>query len=278
MIKPDDLLFGTAGIPISCNGTTSEGVKAVKKLGLGSMELEFVRNINLSKERALEVKEASEKNDIVLTCHGQYFVNLNAQEAEKVKASVKRILDASTRAYESGAWSVCFHLAYYMKQDKEKVHDKVVKRTKKIRKLLDDSGINIWLRPETTGKGTQWGDLIETLKLSQEIEGVLPCVDFAHLHARSIGKYNTYNEFRWQLEQIEKYTGREGLKNMHIHLAGINYGEKGEKNHLNLKDSDMNYNDLLKVWKEFKIKGAVTCESPNIEGDALLLQKTYKKV
>ena len=278
MIKPTSLRFGTAGIPKCCNGTTGDGIEEVRKLGLESLELEFVRSINISEKRAPEIKEASKKHDVVLTSHGQYFINLNAQEPEKLIASYKRIIDASRRAYECGAWSICFHFAYYMKQDKDKVHKLVVKRAKEIRKKLDDEGIKIWLRPETTGKGTQWGDLIETLKVSEEVEGILPCVDFAHLHARSIGKYNTYDEFRWQLEQIEKYTGREGLNNMHIHLAGINYGDKGERNHLNLKDSDKNYKDLLKVWKEFKIKGAVTCESPNIEKDALMLQKYYAKV
>ena len=74
---------------------------------------------------------------------------------------------------------------------------------------------------------------------------------------------------------VEKYLGKEGLREMHIHLSGINYSEKGEKNHLILEESDMNYKELLKVWKEFKIKGVVISESPNIEGDALLMQKTF---
>ena len=65
---------------------------------------------------------------------------------------------------------------------------------------------------------------------------------------------------------------------MHIHLSGIAYREKGEKNHLVLKDSDLNYADLLRAWKAFNLKGVVICESPNIEKDALLLQKTYKSL
>ncbi|MDP3917468.1 MAG: TIM barrel protein [Nanoarchaeota archaeon] len=272
------LLFGTAGIPLSCIGDTIDGIKTVNGLGLNSMELEFVRSINVSSEMAPKIKKAAREKDIILTCHGQYFVNLNALEIAKLKASIQRILSASKRAYECGAWSICFHMAYYMGQDKPKVHDKVINEVKKIRNILDDEGIKIWLRPETTGKATQWGDLIETLKLTQEVENVLPCIDFSHLHARSVGKYNTYDEFKWQMEQVEKYVGREGLNNMHIHLAGINYGEKGEKNHLVLDDSDMNYRDLLKVWKEFKINGVVISESPNVETDALLLQKIYKRL
>ena len=278
MFRPKELLFGTAGIPASCNGTIIDGIKAVRKLGLSSMELEFVRNINISKDMAPKVKEVAKKEDIALTCHGQYFVNLNAKDELKLKASVKRILDACKIAHDSGAWSICYHLAYYMGDDKAKVHEKVIQMTKEIRKTLDDNGVSIWLRPETTGKATQWGDLMETIKLSQEVHGVLPCVDFSHLHARSIGKWNTYSEFKEQLGLIEKHLGREGLDNMHIHIAGIAYGDKGEKHHMNIEESDMNYRELCRVWKEFGIKGVVTCESPNIEKDALLLQKIYKMI
>ena len=105
----------------------------------------------------------------------------------------------------------------------------------------------------------------------------MPVFDFSHIHART-QKYNTTEEFTEVMEAIEKYTSKEGLNNMHIHLSGINYSEKGERNHLILEESDMNYQDLLNVWKEFKIKGIVISESPNIEEDALLMQKYYKNI
>ena len=112
--------------------------------------------------------------------------------------------------------------------------------------------------------------------MSSEIEQVLPCIDFAHLHARSNGKYNTLNEFREIFEKTEKNLGKKALENMHIHMSGIRYSEKGERNHLELKDSDMNYKDLIKIFKEFKIKGVVVSESPNIEKDALLMKRIYE--
>ena len=62
---------------------------------------------------------------------------------------------------------------------------------------------------------------------------------------------------------------------MHIHITGIAYGEKGEKNHLNLKESDLKYKELINALKDFKVKGVAISESPNIEGDALLVQKIY---
>jgi deoxyribonuclease IV len=74
---------------------------------------------------------------------------------------------------------------------------------------------------------------------------------------------------------VENTLGREGLDSMHCHISGIAYGEKGEKNHLLLRESDLNYIDLMAVFQEFHIKGLVICESPNLEEDALLLKNTF---
>jgi len=62
---------------------------------------------------------------------------------------------------------------------------------------------------------------------------------------------------------------------MHIHISGIEYGEKGEKRHLILEESDLQYKELLQALKDYHAGGTVICESPNMEEDALLLQKSY---
>jgi len=97
---------------------------------------------------------------------------------------------------------------------------------------------------------------------------------FAHWHART-GKYNSYEEFCGVLIRVEKKLGKNALKNMHIHVAGIAYGNKGELNHLNLLESDFNYVELLRALNDFKVGGLLICESPNLEDDARLLQTTY---
>ncbi len=276
MKKIDKLLFGTSGIPLAVNGNTLDGIKGVKKLGLGAIEMLFVHSVNVSEQLAKEVKRIAEQNGIVLTCHSSYYINLNSKDKVKANASVKRILDAARRTGECGGWSSVFHPAYYMGQSPETVYQTVKTYLKGISKILRNENVNVWIRPETTGKVAQFGTLKELCRLSSEIEDVLPCIDFAHMHART-GEENTLAEFRAQLELVEKTLGKEALKNMHCHIAGINYGEKGEKNHLNLKNSDLNYKDLVKAWKEFKLQGVVISESPNIEGDALLLQKEFRK-
>ncbi|MFC1685646.1 TIM barrel protein [Nanoarchaeota archaeon] len=243
--KPKELYFGTPGIPIRTEPReTVNGVREVKKLGLGAMELEFVRMININKDKAPIVKETASKEGIVMTSHGQYFVNLASLKKETIHASVGRMVDAAVRASECGAYSITWHAAFYQGREKELIYKMVKDGFKEVLKKVHDKGIkDIWLRPETMGKPTQWGDLKEVLKLSSEVEGVLPCIDWSHLHARTIGKNNTLKEFKEMLGEYEKVLGREGLNNMHCHLSGINYGEKGEKNHLVLKESDMNYKD-----------------------------------
>ncbi|MBI4146647.1 TIM barrel protein [Candidatus Woesearchaeota archaeon] len=273
------LLFGTPGIPMSTQPRdTMNGIKQVKALGLDAMEFEFVQSVHVNEQFAPQLKKLASDLGVVLTCHGQYFVNLAATEPAKYHASVNRMLSAAKRVHECGGYSITWHMGYYLGRPKPQVHEMVVKGVKEVVKTLKDEGVDIWIRPETTGKETQWGDLQETIKLSQEVEGVLPCVDFGHLHARYNGTNNTLEEFRGILSQIENGLGREALDNMHIQCCGINYGPKGEKNHLNLEESDMNWKDMIKAWKEFKIKGVVITESPNIEGDALLLKREFSKL
>lgn len=274
-MKINKLNFGTAGIPISTeHPNTLTGIEQVKKLKLDAMELEFVRSINIKEEKAPEVKKVAKENDVVLTNHAPYFINLNAKEKAKLNASKHRIYQSAKIAFLCGAYSVCFHPGFYMKEDKVKVYEKIKKELKEVVKKLKDDNIDIWVRPELTGKPSAFGDLDEILKLSKEIDNVMPCIDFAHMHARS-NKNNTLKEFKEILTKVEKHLGKKGLKNMHIHLSGINYTEKGERNHLNLRDSDMNYKDLLKVWKTFNISGVVISESPNIEKDAMMLKELY---
>jgi len=274
----DKLRFGTAGIPICTNGDTLKGIETVRKLKLDSMELEFVRSINITKGKAPLVKEVAKKNDVVLTCHCPYFINLNSEEKKKYYASIGYIKNSAIITSLCGGYSVCFHAGFYQKQDPENVYEKIREGIKIIVKDVKDVDDKIWIRPEISGKASQFGDLKEVIKLSQEIEQVMPCIDFSHLFAKSIGKNNTLEEFKKILEDIEKGLGKKALENMHIHMSGIEYTDKGEKNHLLLKESKFNYKDCLKALKEFKCKGVVTCESPNIEEDALLLKKTYERL
>ncbi len=274
------LRFGTGGIPLSTQPRTSEnGIAQIAKLGLDAMELEFVQNVNISEEKAPLIKKIANENNVLLTCHGSYFINLNAVEKEKIEASKKRILHAARILNLCGGWSVCFHSAFYLKSSKTDTYKSVKRALEDLVEMLKAEKNKVWIRPETAGKHSQFGNLDELLQLCSEVEQCLPCIDFSHVRAYSLGKINNYAEYSGVLEKVEKTLGKTALKNLHLHVQGIKYGDTGERNHLTIaEDKEWKYMELMKALKDFNCCGAVICESPNLETDALILKKTYEKL
>ena len=272
--KLDKLNFLTAGMPLATGkGSYPEAFGILKDLNLDGMEMEFVHGDRITDKSKDFIKSNSE--NLVITAHGPFYINLNSKEEEKIDASVGRIIDTARVAEDVGAYSITYHAAFYMGKDKEIVYNQVKNQTQRIVDILEKEKINVWIRPETTGKATQWGDFEEIIRLSKEFEQVLPCIDFSHIHARTGGQYNTYDEIAYVLERIGKELGVQALENFHGHLAGIEYTDKGERQHLILEESDMNYQAVLKALKDFNVKGALVCESPNIEDDAQILKEYY---
>lgn len=272
-----NLLFGTGGIPRSTKGKSSvSGIERIRELSLDCMELEFVQGVRMGEKGARDILKVALKKNVALSVHAPYYINLNSYDKEKIKASLERIYQAARIGSLCGAESIVFHAAFYQKSSKQDTYKKVSETLKELTGRLRDEGIPAVLRPETMGKRTQFGTLEEVLALSAEIEGVMPCLDFSHMHAR-VGKENTHSEFMIILSKVEEVLGKEGLSNMHIHVSGIEYDRNGEKKHLTLKESDFNYPELLRAFKEFEIRGLVICESPVLEEDTLLLRKTYNK-
>ena len=269
------LLFGTAGTPISSNGSDSlSGIKRVHELGLGCMELEFVRGVKMKEETAQKVRAIAKELGIGLSVHAPYYINLNGEGETRLK-SRERILNSARIGNICGARSVVVHAGYIQKDTREAAYNKIKNELIQIREQMDSEELNITLRTETMGRISQFGTLDEVLAIT-EVAGVLPCIDFSHLHAVT-GKNNSPEEFTQILGSIENKLGREGLNDMHIHVSGIEYSLKGEKNHLELEKSDFNYRELTGVFSDFNIQGMVICESPNLEVDALKLKSEYEK-
>ena len=275
----DKLRIGTAGIPASTKPrSTANAVKRLAELGLRHMEIEFVRGVRMGESTAEQIKALAEEHDISLTVHAPYYVNLNSAEPEKIAASKDRIIQAARAGAWAGARSVTFHAAYYHDDDPAEVFIRVKEHMEEMLARLEEEGIDIRLSPETTGGPSQFGTLEELVRLGEEVPGVYPCVDFSHLFARSLGEYNSYEHFAGTLQLIRDKLGEQALKEMHIHLSGIEYGPKGEKRHLPLEETELKYEDVLRALIDFEAAGWLTCESPILEEDALILQGLYNEL
>ncbi|HEY5595712.1 MAG TPA: TIM barrel protein [Candidatus Bipolaricaulota bacterium] len=273
----DRLLFGPSGVAHSAaKQDTLSGIERVAELGLDCMELAFVQRVSMGPDKAAQVKAAAERHNVRLTVHAPYYINLNSPEPQKILDSKSRMLQAARVGAACGAESVCIHAAFYMGVDADTVYQRVKAGFGEVVEALKREGVDVWMRPEVMGKPAQFGTVSETVRLSREVSGVLPLIDFAHLHARSGGAFNTHEEFCAVLEEVKTGLGAAALERLHLHVSGIEYGPSGEKHHLNLEDSDFKYRHLLRALKEYRCRGFVICESPNQEDDALLLKRAYE--
>jgi len=272
------LVFGTAGIPHSSQSdTTIDGIKRIAELGLGCMEMEFVRGVKMNEAGARLVAEVSSGEGVKLSAHAPFYINFNAHEPAKLIASQQRLLKTAQIASLCGAQSAVFHTAFFLGDPPDKAYITIKKTIAEVLDQLKQKNIRIQLRPEVMGKHSQFGTVEEVIKLCSELEGLAPCIDFSHWHA-STGANNSYSEFVSILQQVETGLGRTALDDMHIHCSGIKYGAKGEIKHLNLEESDFQYAELIKALRDYEVKGLLICESPNLEEDALLLQQTYNEL
>jgi len=271
------LWFGTAGVPNSTMGTSSlAGIQRVVDLGLDCMEVEFVKGVKMGAETAEKIAEKAKELGMRLSVHAPYYVNLNAVEEGKRLASMERLIASARMAAKCGAESVVFHSGYYGNDDEETTFQNIKKGAQEVMSVLRAERSPVVLRPETMGKRRQFGSLEEILRLCRAVDGLQPCVDFSHIHAREgRGKANSYREFDRILRKIGRKLGKQALKGMHIHVSGAEYSNKGELKHLMLDESDFRYDEWIQALKDAGVEGLVICESPIQEHDAVLLKNLY---
>lgn len=273
--------FGTVGSPLSTPKKPGGSVGAVirsAELDLMGLELAWVRSVRVSEETCAVIKATAEEQEVAISVHAPYYINLNAEDEEWPK-SRRRLMDAAHYGYLAGATDIVFHPGSYFERPPDEVLPVAIRRLRGCVEELRDAGNHVTLRPEVMGKSAMLGALQDTLVMSQEIQGVQPCLDFAHLHARrGDGSMNSYDEWARALESYAQALGEKALKNLHCHISGIEYTPKGEKEHLPLDESDLNLQAILSALKDFKCGGRILCESPVMEDDALKVMSLWSQI
>lgn len=278
----DFIRFGTVGAPQTTpESGTPAAIAHIKQLGLSHLEIAWVQSVRVTDETCRLIKATAEKHGVTLSIHAPYFINLNSQTADKMAASDERLLTAARKGFMAGARDIIFHPGSYHEQPAEQVYERVKQKLIELTGILREEGVDVNLRPETMGKGSMFGNLDEVVALSRDVPGVLPCIDWAHLHARrGDGSFNSYAEFADALARVKAELGEAGLKNMHFHLSGIDYTSKGEKEHLPLNEADLRYRELLQAFVDYGVEGTAAVEAPEPfhTADALTFQATYRRL
>lgn len=255
--------FGPGGL-----GPVKEAVKNLEeyhKLGIRACEIEFTYGIYIKDHEAAAIKEAAEKYNIKLSIHGQYWINLNSSEKEKIEKSKKRILDCCRIGEKLGCYRVVFHPGFYGKREKEETYEIIKKEILEIQEEIKKNKWRIKIAPETTGKVNVFGSVDEIKRLVKDTKCSFT-IDFAHLVARSNGKMN-YKEMVDDFKEFDEW---------HCHFSGINYGDKGEKNHIMTPKTEMT--KLFSLIKGLKKDIVIINESPDPVKDAALSVKVLDEL
>lgn len=228
--------FGPAG---NSESFYAQGYKAswqapawLHAMGLNAYEYSFGRGVQLKEDMAEKIAGYAQDNDVAVSAHAPYFINLANPDPEKREASFRYITDSACLVAHLGGDRVVVHVGAVMKLEREEALKNCREGLKEAYLRLDDLGLSqVHLCPETMGRPSQIGDLTETLDFCLLDERLIPCIDFAHLHALGQGALNTEADFAAVLDAIEAALGIERSRTMHVHFSTIEFGSSGEKRH-----------------------------------------------
>jgi len=279
--------FGPAGIPPLFRVIRAQlpNVPALlREEGLDAFEYQAVRwgrKPQLKQQNAERLRAEAERNDVVLSLHGSYFINLCGKK-EVVEASKKRLLACATAAHWMGAYVMVFHAGFYGNADKKEALSNCIRELNDIAETMRALGIsNVKLGPETMGRHCQLGTLDEVFTMCEQIEQTQLVIDWSHLHARSGGALRSPENFRDVVVKAEEKLGTDAVRNMHCHFSKIEFTYKtGERRHHVLDEAAYgpDFRMFAEVIAEFNLRPVVICETPLLDVDAVKMNSILTEV
>jgi deoxyribonuclease-4 len=277
--------FGPAGVPPTfkiMKASLVDVPKLLREEGLDAFEYQAVRwgvKPQIKRDDAEKLGLEAKRNDVLLSLHGSYFINL-CGEKEIVEASKRRLIACATAAEWMNAYVVVFHPGFYGNKTQREVFKNCLRALKEVVEALNAMGIkNVKIGPETMGRSYQFGNFDDTLSLCQEVERTQLVIDWAHLHARDGGLFKTVEDFRRVVEEAERRLGAEVVKDMHCHFTKIEFTDKGERRHHIMDEAEYgpDFTMFAKVITEFKLRPVIISESPIIDIDAIKMRNILEK-
>ena len=277
--------FGPAGNSDSFSAAYKSSLAAprwIREFGLDAYEYQCGKGVNVGEETARKLGENAVANGVAMSLHAPYFINLANPDPESLAKTAGYILSACRAADWMGADRVTVHTGALMKRTRREALDVALASVRELVKILDGEGLgHITLCLETMGKINQLGDLDEVLALCQLDDRLLPCVDFGHLYARTLGEMDgSRAQIVPILDRMEALLGEERAARFHSHFSRIQFTPGGgEKMHLTFAQEDYGP-DHAPLMEELARRGwgpRIICESAGTQAeDALTMKKAYE--
>ena len=278
--------FGPAGNSDSFSRVHRSSLAApgwIAGRGLDCYEYQCGKGVHVGEDTARKVGENAVEAGISLSLHAPYFINLANPDPEALKKTVGYITGACLAASWMGAERVVIHSGALMKRSRQEALETARASLLEVIAACDGAGFgHIALCPETMGKINQLGDLDEVLELCTLDERLIPCIDFGHLYARSLGADDGQEAFVRMLDRVEEVLGTERASRFHSHFSHIEFTPKGgEKCHRTFADDGGFGPDWAPLAAEIARRGwspTFICESAGTQAeDALEMKKIYQE-
>ena len=276
--------FGPAGNSLSFyeqgGKSTVQAMPWIAELGLNAYEYSCGKGINVGEDTALKIGAAAAECGVEVSVHAPYYTNLANPFTDKREATNRYIIGALKVARLMGGSRVVFHPGAYMKRKPSECMDIALMQMRLLMRDIDAEGLgDMTVCPETMGKQMQLGTVDEVLALCSVDERIIPCVDFGHLYARSLGETDSFEAFDAILCRIANALGEERMKSLHIHFSQIEYTKGGEKRHCTMDDSwGPHFEYLARALVKHDAHPVIICESAGtMAEDAVTMQKIYRQ-
>jgi deoxyribonuclease-4 len=277
--------FGPAGVPSIfriIGAQLSDVPKLLREEELDAFEYQAVRwgqKPQMKQQDAENLGSEARKNDVLLSMHGSYYVNLCGKK-DVVEASKRRLIACAAAAHWMEAYVVVFHTGFYGLWDKSFAFKNCVDALNDVVETMKNLGIqNVKLGPETMGKVSQVGSLPEILSICEQVEQTQLVIDWSHLHARHQGRFRKPQDFREVAENVERSLGTEAVRNMHCHFSKIEYTDKGERRHHTLEEPRYGPDFLMlaEVIADFKLRPVIIAETGVQDVDAMKMRNILRE-
>ena len=277
-------LFGPAGNSDSFSKVHKSSQAAprwIADFGLDCYEYQCGKGVHIGEEAARKIGAAAVEANIRLSLHAPYFINLANPDPDSLKKTIGYITSACFAAHSMGAGRVIIHSGALMKRSRSQALEIAKRSLAEVIAACDDAGYShIALCPETMGKINQLGDLDEVLELCTLDERLVPCIDFGHLYARSLGADDGQDAYCRMLDRVEEVLGPQRASRFHSHFSHIQFTPGGgEKCHRTFEDDGGFGPDWAPLAAEVARRGwspTFICESAGTQAeDALAMKQIY---
>lgn len=250
----------------------------IEKMGLDAFEYQCGRGVNIGEEKARQLGMLAAEKNIKLSLHAPYYISMSSVDEEKRLNSVNYILSSAKAVDFMGGNRIVVHTGSCGKLDRAEALRLACDTMTISVKALDEAGLgHIHICPETMGKMNQLGDLNEVMTLCELDERLIPCIDFGHLNARTLGNVNSKEAFLAVIDEIGNRLGEYRKKHFHAHFSKIEYTAGGEKKHLTFEDNVFgpNFEPLMEILANLSLEPTIICESDGTQSEDALAMKNY---